>query len=210
MKRLIIVFTLVLLVFTQSCRHGKADGTESAPVSLPEAGAADYGTEWAYAPLDSQIPADDPDFSVTGRGFEYRDGYLGAGGDGYFDLAALYEPGQDESFTFAFSYYPADAGTLLLGFWLYGADSVYGDGMPGEWIRLGSGYIEYEGKKYVFTPDGAAAVRLAVTKDGFAVYVDGSELLRASAAPKNGGGAVKVVSEKTPVYITNTAFRLGI
>ena len=68
MKKIsIIVVLLTVLVFCPSCK--KNGQTETTALPLPETGTADYGTEWAYAPLDSQVPADDPDFSVTGRGF---------------------------------------------------------------------------------------------------------------------------------------------
>ena len=211
MKKILLLLLAAALIFAASCRKNATDETDTAvtAIALPETVAMDYGTDWAHAGLDSQIPADDPDFSVTGRGFEYRGGYLGTGADGYFDLAVTYEPGDDESYTFEFSYYAGDEGSLMLGLRLYDSNCRKGDGMPGEWIRLYSGGAEYGGRTYAIGGKGAVRITLSASKNGFTVFADGAELISESGKPGN-GGAVKLYSEKAPVYVTGAAFKRGI
>lgn len=208
MKKISIFVLLLILIFCSSCK--KEEQTDTTATPLPPAETESYGTDWAYADLDSQILSDDPDFSVTGRGFEYRGGYLGVDRDGYFDVAVNYEPGPDESFTFEFDYYAKDNGTLWLGFWLYAKDCTYKDGMGGEWIKLTDGKAEHEGKEYKTSAGKTVKIKLLAKKDGFVLYADESELINSGNGSQNGGGAVKVYSENSPVYIKNTAFRQGI
>ena len=208
MKKFLTVLSLSLLIFTQSCGH-KTDETEKETVELPEPVTEAYGTEWAYAGMDKQIPADDPDFSVTGAGFEYRDGWFGMGGVGYFDLTTVYEPGSDEKFSFEFDLFIKDSGVLWLGIWLYGKDSLPDDGMPGEWIKLKDGKALYGGQPYEYGKKETVKIKLTAGPDGFTVYADGKELIRTDQGSDNGGGAIKLRSENDPVYISNIAFRLG-
>ena len=153
MKKVFTVLSLVLLIFAQSCGKEPAE-TEKETVKLPEPVSESYGTEWAYAGMDKQIEADDPDFSVTGAGFEYRDGWFGMGGVGYFDLTTVYEPGSDEKFSLEFDMFIKDSGVLWLGIWLYGKDSLPDDGMPGEWIKLYENGAEYNGQTFAFGRTG--------------------------------------------------------
>ena len=211
MKKILLLLLLATMIISQSCKKTASEetGKDDVTIELPEAPSIGYGTEWAHAGLASQIPSDDPDFSVTGKGFEYRGGYLGTGADGYFDLAVTYEPGDDESYTFEFSYYAKDAGSLMLGFRLYDVSCKNGDGMPGEWIRLYNGKVEYGGKTYDAAGDGAVRITLTAAKNGFSVQADGKKLFSESGKSGN-GGAVKLYSEKAPVYITGAAFKRGI
>lgn len=211
MKKILLLLLLAALITSQSCKKTASEetGKDDVTIELPEAPSIGYGTEWAHAGLASQVPSDDPDFSVTGRGFEYRGGYLGTGADGYFDLAVTYEPGDDESYTFEFSYYAGDEGSLMLGLRLYDSSCRKGDGMPGEWIRLYSGGAEYGGRTYAIGGKGAVRITLSASKNGFTVFADGAELISESGKPGN-GGAVKLYSEKAPVYVTGAAFKRGI
>ena len=208
MKKTVITVILSVLLLLPSCK--KEEQTDTTATPLPPAETESYGTDWAYADLDSQILSDDPDFSVTGRGFEYRGGYLGVDHDGYFDVAVNYEPGPDESFTFEFDYYAKDDGALWLGFWLYGKDSQYGDGTGGEWIKINAGKLEFDGKTYDLQKDKTVRIRLCAAKDGFTLYADGESVIVSDHGVQNGGGAIKLRSDKSPVYIKNLAFRLGI
>ena len=208
MKKTVITVILSVLLLLPSCK--KEEQTDTTATPLPPAETESYGTDWAYADLDSQILSDDPDFSVTGRGFEYRGGYLGVDRDGYFDVAVNYEPGPDESFTFEFDYYAKDDGALWLGFWLYGKDSLYADDTGGEWIKLSAGKLEFDGKTYDLPKDKAVRIRLCAKKDGFTIYADGESVIVSDHGSQNGGGAIKLRSDMSPVYIKNLAFRLGI
>ncbi|MBR6921852.1 MAG: hypothetical protein IKH51_06630 [Clostridia bacterium] len=208
MKRFLTVLSLVLLVFAQSCGKEPAE-TEKETVALPEPASESYGTGWAYAGMDEQILADDPDFAVTGSGFEYRDGWLGAGDGGYFDLTVNYEPGSDEKFCFEFDAYIKDGGALWFGFWLYSKNSLPDDGMPGEWIKLREHSALYGGVPYETGKKETVKIKLTASPDGFAVYADGTEIIRTDQGSANGGGAIKLRSEDAPVYISNIAFRLG-
>ena len=207
MKKTIIIILLTILLLPSCSHSGQTDETTALP--LPPAETENYGTDWAYAELDRQIPSDDPDFAVTGAGFEYRDGWLGADENGYFDVAVNYEPGPDESFTFEFDFYAKDNGALWLGFWLYGKDSLYGDGMGGEWIKISDGKITNGGKEYKITSGKAVKLKLSARGDGFILYADGAEIINSSSGAQNGGGAVKLRSDKSPVYIKNLAFKIG-
>ncbi len=208
MKRFLTVLSLVLLIFTQSCGKEPAE-TEKETVKLPEPASESYGTGWAYAGMDEQILADDPDFAVTGSGFEYRDGWLGTGGGGYFDLTVNYEPGSDEKFCFEFDAYIKDGGALWFGFWLYSKNSLPDDGMPGEWIKLREHSALYGGVPYETGKKETVKIKLTASPDGFTVYADGTEIIRTDKGSDNGGGAVKLRSDGCPVYISNIAFRLG-
>lgn len=208
MKKILTVISLAVLIFTQSCGQSGQTETGKETVKLPEAATESYGGEWAYAGMDKQIQADDPDFSVTGKGFEYRGGWLGVDSDGFFDLTVNYEPGADEKFSFEFDAFTKDNGVLLFGFWLYGADSVPDDGMPGEWIKISQNRLRYKDTSFDLNKD-AVKIKLTAGPDGFTLYADGAELIRTDKGPDNGGGAIKLRSENAPVYISNTAFRLG-
>lgn len=208
MKKTVITVILSVLLLLPSCK--KEEQTDTTAIPLPPPETAEHGTDWAFSSLDSQIMADDENFAVTGKGFEYRGGYLGVNGDGYFDVAVNYEPGPDESFTFEFDYYAKDNGALRLGFWLYDKDSLYGDGTGGEWIKFSAGKLDFDGKTYVLPKDKAVRVRLCAAKDGFTLYADGESVIVSDHGVKNGGGAIKLRSDKSPVYIKNLAFRLGI
>lgn len=207
MKKALIVLSLVLLIFSQSCGKEPAE-TEKETVALPEPVSASYGTEWAYAGMDKQIPSDDPDFSVTGAGFEYRDGWLGVENEGYFDLTVNYEPGSDERFVFEFDTY-IKGGVLWLGLWLYGKNCLPDDGMPGEWIKLYENGAEYNGQTFAFDKKETVKIKLTAGPDGFAVFADEKELFHTDEGSQNGGGTIKLRSEDAPVYISNIAFRLG-
>lgn len=208
MKRFAIFLLLSLLIFTQSCGKDPTD-TGKEKVALPEPAAESYGADWAYAKMDKQIPADDLNFSVTGEGFVYRDGWLGAEDDGYFDLAVNYEPGSDEKFSFEFDMFVKDKGTLWLGLWLYGKDSMPDDGIPGEWIKLKSGYALYGSRLCMLEKKDTFKIQVTAGPDGFTVYADGIELISMDHGSQNGGGAIKLRSEGAPVYVSNVAFRLG-
>ena len=208
MKKALIVLSLVLLIFSQSCGQEPAE-TEKETVALPEPVSASYGTEWAYAGMDKQIPSDDPDFSVTGAGFEYRGGWLGVDGDGYFDLTVNYEPGSDEKFSFEFDMFLKDGGVIWLGIWLYGKDSLPDDGMPGEWIKLSGQGAEYYGQNYGLDKKQTVKIKITAGPDGFRLYADGNELIRTEHGSDNGGGAIKLRSQNAVSYISNIAFRLG-
>ena len=207
MKKISIFVLLLILIFCSSCKKEEQTNTTATP--LPPAETESYGTDWAYADLDSQILSDDPDFSVTGKGFEYRGGYLGVDRDGYFDVAVNYEPGSDEKFCFEFDAYIKDGGALWFGFWLYSKNSLPDDGMPGEWIKLREHSALYGGVPYETGKKETVKIKLTASPDGFAVYADGAELIRTDQGSANGGGAIKLRSEGAHVYISNIAFRLG-
>ena len=207
-KRFILILLSVLLVLT-GCKHGgDVTETDTDIIPLPERSGASYGTEWAYAGMECQIQADDPYFSVTGRGFEYRDGWLGVKDGGYFDLACNYEPGPEERFTLEFDFY-SGGGALWLGMWLYGKDSLPDDGMDGCWIKLSDGAIGYEGGTFATVSGKAVKIKAEAGPDGISVSADGEVLFSSDHKPDNGGGAVKLRSGGPDVYITNIAFRYG-
>ena len=207
----VIALTAAVLTLAQSCRRGEPDETAKETVALPQPVSADYGTEWAYAGMDRQIPSDDNDFAVTGSGFVYRDGWLGTDGDGYFDLACLREPGSEESFTLCFDAYTEGDGFLRIGLWLYSVDSLPGDGSGGVWLSYFDGLISDNGESRTI-PKGAASVRVQMDAPGqrLRVYVNGDLVIERACAPENGGGAVKIISGKGPAFISNAAFRMGI
>ena len=207
MKKILIVLSLILLIFTQSCGHEPVE-TEKETVALPPAESESYGTEWAYAGMDKQIMADDPDFSVTGADFEYRDGWLGVKDGGYFDLACNYEPGPEERFTLEFDFY-SGGGALWLGMWLYGKDSLPDDGMDGCWLKLSDGAIGYGGGTFATVSGKAVKIKAEAGPYGISVSADGEVLFSSDHKPDNGGGAVKLRSDGPDVYITNIAFRYG-
>ena len=207
MKRIIVVLLLASLIFIQSCKKSGADGE----TTLPPPSGQTYGDGWAYAPMDRQIMADDGDFAVTGSGFVYKDGWLGVAEDGFFDLACLYEPGSGESFTFCFDYYAKDGCALYAGLWLYGVDCTPGDGTDGVWMSFSDGSAVIEGEEFKIKK-GAVSVRIEMdsAEEKLTVFADGVKITERECPPKNGGGAVKAVSAKGPVYISNAAFRIGI
>lgn len=208
MKKISIFVLLLIFIFCSSCK--KEEQTDTTATPLPPAETVEHGTDWAFSDLENQIMSDDPDFAVTGRDFEYRGGYLGVDHDGYFDVTVNYEPGPDESFTFEFDYYAKDNGALWLGFWLYGKDSLYGDGSGGEWIKLSAGKLEFNGKTYDLPKDKTVRIRLCAANNGFTLYADGVSVIVSDHGVQNGGGAIKLRSDMSPVYIKNLAFRLGI
>lgn len=209
MKKLFIVIILVPLLLLQSCGQPEPDETKAETVLLPEVVTEDYGTEWAYAGMDKQIEADDTDFSVTGKNFEYRDGWLGVDTDGFFDVTVNYEPGSDEKFSFEFDYFVKDNGVLWLGLWLYGKDCLPNDGIPGEWIKLSYDGALYGGQTYGSDKKETVKIKLTAGPDGFTVFANGSPIIRTDKGSDNGGGAIKLRSENCPVYISNIAFRIG-
>ena len=208
MKKVLAVLSLAFLIFAQSCGQEPAE-TEKETTELPDPVSESYGTEWAYAGMDKQIPADDPDFSVTGAGFEYRDGWLGVEDEGYFDLTTVYDPGSDEKFTLEFDTFIKDGGVLWLGIWLYGKDSMPNDGIPGEWIKLCEDSAGYNGQTFAFDKKETVKIKLTAGPDGFAFSADGKELFHTNIGSQNGGGAIKLRSQNGVVYISNIAFRLG-
>ena len=207
MKKTVVITFLAALMLLSSCNKEEQTGTAAVP--LPPSATENYGTGWAFAGMDGQIPSDDPDFSVTGSGFEYRGGWLGINEGGYFDIACVYEPGCDERFTFEFDVYAKDNGVLWLGFWLYGKDDLPDDGIPGVWIKFGEDGAEYDGKTYKYNAEGPVKIKAKVNNQGFEIYENGAPLFESGQKPLNGGGAIKLYSNKSPVYVSNTAFRLG-
>ena len=204
-----LTFLILIFLALASCKGPLPAVTEEATVSLPEISAVEYGTDWVLADMEEQIPSDDPDFSVTGSGYGYRDGWLGIEKSGRLDIACVYEPGADERFVFSFDCYTERGGVLWFGFWLYGKSSLPDDGMDGVWIKISDGALEYGDKKYGIASGGPAEIKASVNNGGFEIYADGVLLFKVDQGPYNGGGAVKLYSDMSPVFVKNTAFGLG-
>lgn len=210
MKKSLVL--LLFLCFVLSGCGGSPSVTEAVTdVPLPPAGTLDYGEEWANADLYEQISADDKDFALTGKGFEYRDGYMGLQQEGYFDLCCTYEPGSEEDFCFEFRFYASGGGKVYAGIWLPGSDCRPGDGTFGYWFECTEKYIRYGGKTVAEfdTETTDVMIKTDIYSKNVFLYVNGELQMTEKYETNNGGGAVKLYSDTPAVYIRNTAFRLG-
>ena len=247
-KAVIITILLLLSAVITSCKGGKpvetAAQTGTAAATETAETAADlrepevtYGDEWQFAALDKQILAEDEHWSVTGRGFSYKNGCLGISGAGYFDLANLTPIGDEENYIFEFEYSAEPGAQISAGLNLLGIDSLPATGVPGIWLVFSDTSVSVFtgepvdiGKKDGFckislqvyqssqtvkiSADGELCAKVTYEGDGettkLHVYdADGNDKYQVTLyAPLYAGGSIKLHSAKDcSVYIKNIAFK---
>ena len=244
MKKIAIIILLLLFAALVSCKNGKNDRKKpvdpvtsepSASVTEKEADVT-YGEEWRYAALDRQILAEDENWSVTGSGFSYKNGSMGCSGKGYFDLAGLYNFGDEENYVFEFEYSAEEEKALYLGLNLLGIDSMPNDPGSGIWLTLdknsvslygadgsvptgSSGFVKISvrvdqtGKTVRISADGKLCALAKWDSSGektaLTLYnADGTEISQTATGFLYSGGRIKLRSaEGCHVYIKNAAYK---
>lgn len=178
MKKAVII-TIIMLFFAvfASCRKNQPvtppvttepaiTVTAAAPEhTSPREPDVTYGDEWTFAGLDRQILAEDENWSVTGSGFAYKNGCLGVSGSGFFDLAELYNFGDEENYIFEFEYSAEEDAALYLGLNLLGINSLPTDPGSGIWLQLGRGAVSLYGADGNVGIAGDGFVKISVRVD---------------------------------------------
>ncbi len=244
MKKTVIIILLLLSAVLVSCKNGKTEQKKPAdPVTAAltkyvteKEAEVTYGEDWRCAALDRQILAEDENWSVTGSGFSYKNGSMGCAGKGYFDLAGLYNFGDEENLIFEFEYSAEEDKALYLGLNLLGIDSMPNDAGSGIWLVFGknsvalygadgsvpiasSGFtkisarVDQTGKTVRISADGKLSARVTWDNPGSKSVLtlygeDDTEISKTSTGFLYSGGCAKLRSvEGCHVYIKNAAYK---